>query len=75
MSPFQQHLLNEMEPGVWYDCFYSQGSGGEMLPEWFYRNQTQAFATLRPMLRAGVLEKRMVGDLLKLPQIRRKVDP
>ena len=62
LSGFQDMLLRDMEPGVWYDCFYNQGSGGAVLPEWFYWIQTNAMATLRPMLRAGVLELRVVGD-------------
>lgn len=32
-----------------------------MLPEWFYRSQTQTMAILRPMIRAKVLKVRIVG--------------
>jgi hypothetical protein len=70
MTNFQEMLLKDLVPGVWYDCFWNQGSGGEILPDWFYKIQSNAWATLRPMIQSGHLEVRRVGDL-RLPQVRR----
>lgn len=68
MTVFQRALYNEMKPGVWYDCYEGQGSGGAELPGWFHRNQTNALATLGPMVRAGALERRQRAGW---PQVRR----
>lgn len=59
LTLFQRDLRAEMRVGVWYDCYVNQGSGGACLPEWFHRDQTQPFATLRPMLEAGVITGRL----------------
>ncbi len=79
LSFFQLSLLREMEPDIWYDCYYNQGTGGAVLPEWFYRNQTQAMATLRPMIYAKALEVRRVGlnpddTGMKFPQVRKPIN-
>jgi hypothetical protein len=60
LSLFQRELLAEMIPGLWYDCYENQGSGGATLPEWFRRDQKQPLATLRPMLELRALKSRFV---------------
>ena len=55
LPSFQRLLLEEMQPGVWYDCYWNQGSGGVTLPEWFYRQQTETMSTLRPLVEKKVL--------------------
>lgn len=67
-SIFQKELVSDMKPGVWYDVYQNQGTGGEVLPDWFYRQQTQAMSTLRPMLEAKLIEGRNIGGL---PQVRK----
>lgn len=58
MSGFQRMLLEELRPGVWYDVQPDQGTGGEPLPEWFHRQQTQPLATVRALVQARLLDYR-----------------
>jgi hypothetical protein len=67
MSNFQRLLLDNLELGIWYDVYPNQGTGGKELPEWFHHNQTNAMATIRPMVHVGLLRIRKAD--LGLPQV------
>jgi len=69
LTIFQRGLLEQMTPGVWYDFYENQGTGGEALPEWFHRQTTQPLQTLVSMARKGYLQLRNVE--LNLPQAMR----
>jgi len=47
LSPFQQRLLDSMEPGNWCCIDY--------LPTWFYERASQPLQTIDAMVRKGVL--------------------
>lgn len=75
MTGFQRLIYDAMEPGVWYDVFQDQGTGGAVLPDLFYRNQTNPQATLvSAMVHDGHLNLRNVGTL-RLPQVMRLDHP
>jgi hypothetical protein len=50
MSPFQRALLEDMKEGVWYSVYRNSGLENPELPEWFYRQQSQPWATIMSML-------------------------
>ena len=68
LSTIQAELLNDLRPGTWYDVFVGQGTGGEILPDWFLRNQSAEMQTIRPLVAHGKIEIRYVD---KLPQVRK----
>lgn len=60
LSSFQQSLLEDMEPGVWYSIY---PSGFRQFPDWFYRQQTQPKVTLRAMVDAqAIVRKRFDAE-------------
>ena len=70
LTPFQSMLLDDLQEGGWYDVHRNQGTGGEQLPGWFYRQQTNARATINSMRDKGVLEIRRVDAGLPFFQVR-----
>ena len=70
LSIFQKMLLGDMKFNTWYDVYRNQGSGGEVLPDWFYRNVNERpVGTIKAMVKAKALELRRDED--GLPQVRR----
>lgn len=58
LSAFQRSLWEDLDPCVWY-CPY-QVEQFKQFPDWFYRNQSQPWATLRPMVERGALRMKKV---------------
>lgn len=69
LSPFQRMLFDDLRAGVWYDVYWNQGTGGEVLPDWFYRQQTQAWSTIGLMIERGALARRTVQGFPQVMKI------
>ena len=71
LSSFQQSLLDDLKPCRWYTIY--EIDDFERLPEWFFRNQTQPFSTIRPMVEKGalVLKQHPIGLGMTVPIVKR----
>ena len=57
---------------IWYDVLENQGTRGNVLPSWFYAQQSEPMNTIKPIVLAGNLRQRTrVRELggVKLPQV------
>lgn len=66
LSSMHQMLLDGMEPDVWYDCYPDQGTGGKILPDWFYRQQAKPMTTIRALIESGEVMEQVIKGF---PQI------
>jgi len=55
LSSFQQALLDDLVEGQWHSVIRNSGLEYPELPAWFYRQQTNAMATIRPMVDKKVI--------------------
>lgn len=71
LSSFQQSLLDDLHPCRWYTVYDIDDF--QRLPDWFFRNQSQPFATIRPMVEHGllVLTQHSIGLGMTVPIVKR----
>jgi len=74
LTDFQRKLYGALKFRRWYNVFPGQGQSKFDLPGWFHRKQGEPWDTIRPMLEAGVIRKKLQESTpggAKLPLIRK----
>lgn len=74
LTEFQRRLFGAMDWKHWYNVFPGQNQSKFDLPDWFHRKQGEPMDTIRPMIEAGVLRRKMMPiepDGVELPLVRK----
>lgn len=71
LSSFQRALWEDLDCCRWYTVYDIDDF--ERLPDWFFRTQTQPFATIRPMVEKGalVMNQHPIGMGMTVPILKK----